>query len=149
MNSIFSNGKSRFGEDKMYSRENFAYESVQAFDDPYIKAGEMGAHWQPKTDIIEDAEGYSIFLELPGYSKEFVEISVNPVVLKVSGHRIEEAREDLQIHLRESSPGSFERAFKLPDNIDISAVEAKLEDGVLTIRLPKQKDKRPKKIQIR
>ncbi len=131
------------------SAEFFKKERVEPFEDPYVHQKTEGLVWRPKTDVYEDDLGYTIVMEIPGFEKELVKITIRNQVLKVSGQRIEEAHEDMAIHQRESHLGAFERAFQLPDDVDERKVKAELEDGILTIRLPKLDNRRPRKIEVR
>ena len=124
-------------------------DKVEPFEDPYVYRGTESSKKKTKTDVYEDDLGYTIVMEIPGFEKEFVKITIHSQVLKVSGQRIEEAHEDIAIHQRESHLGGFERAFQLPDDVDESNVKAELQDGILTIRLPKLDTRRPRKIEVR
>ena len=131
------------------SAEFFKREKVEPFEDPYVHRKMEGSSWTPKTDVFEDDEGYTIVMEIPGFDRDWVKITISEQVLKVSGQRIEEAHEDIAIHQRESHLGAFERAFQLPDDVDENKVNAELEDGILTIRLPKLDTRKPRKIDVR
>ena len=149
MNQGYSNGGWNPGIRRWLWSETFEKSQVPPFEDPYEKSSTDKGQWRPSADVYEDDEGYTIIVELPGFSRDDLKISVTRQILKISGQKIEEAREDLEILQRESNPGSFERAFQLPDDVDIANVQAKLEDGILNIRLPKLDNRRPKKIEVR
>lgn len=100
----------------------------------------------PQVDISETEKDFELQFALPGFKKSDVNIDLNNGVLTVSGERkFEERKEEKNFHSVETRYGSFSRAFQLPDNIDDEKVDAKLEDGILNIVVPKDVKKIQKK----
>jgi HSP20 family protein len=101
----------------------------------------------PEVNIFETAEGYLVEAELPGVSKNGVELGVEANTLTITGHR---AKVDLaaQPLYRESSAADYRRVFELDPAIDTEKIDARLEQGVLTIRLPKSDRAKPRKVQV-
>ncbi|GAB6045658.1 Hsp20/alpha crystallin family protein [Caminibacter profundus] len=97
-----------------------------------------------------DEKGYYLEIDLPGVKKEDIEISINDGVLTISGERKLEKKEEKPNYTRiESFFGRFERAFKLPNDADLDNIEAKYEDGVLKVFIPKKQKPEGKKIEIK
>ena len=106
----------------------------------------------PTVNTREADDAYYIEVDLPGVKKEDVSIDVNENVITISGERkVEEERKDDEFYRVESVYGKFERSFTLPDDVDTDNIEAEMNDGVLTVKIPKVQvvDKAPKKIEIK
>jgi HSP20 family protein len=107
--------------------------------------------WAPLADVTENEGAYVIKAELPEVRKEDVSITVQDGVLTLSGERRQEQREDSErVHRVERFYGSFARRFALPENADEQGISAECRDGVIAIRIPKQKqvEPQPRQIQI-
>ena len=88
--------------------------------------------------------------ELPGISREDVQISIENSVLTISGERkFEKDTKEENYHRIERSYGAFSRSFTLPSNVKTDQVAASFKDGVLTIALPKADEAKPRKIEIK
>jgi len=114
------------------------------------KGGEVD--FIPAVNTREGEDAYFIETDLPGIKKEDISIDVHDNVLSISGERkVEKSREEDDFYRVESVYGHFERSFSLPDDVDPEQIEAKAEDGVLTVRIPKVQtvEKAPKKIEIK
>jgi len=104
----------------------------------------------PAVNEKVDEKGYHLEIDLPGVKKENIEISVNDGILTISGERKLEKKEEKENYTRiESFFGRFERSFKLPSDADLDNIEAKYEDGVLKIFIPKKQKPEGKKIEIK
>ncbi len=104
----------------------------------------------PAVNEKVDDKGYYLEIDLPGVKKEDIDISVNDGVLVISGERKLEKKEEKENYTRiESFFGRFERAFKLPADADLDNIEAKYENGVLKIFIPKKQKESGKKIEIK
>ncbi|MEN3027327.1 MAG: Hsp20/alpha crystallin family protein [Chlorobiota bacterium] len=106
--------------------------------------------FSPRVDITEDEQHIYIHAELPGVRKEDVKVSISEDrVLTIQGEKKEERKEEGRNFLRmERVFGSFCRSFALPENVKIDEVDAKFENGVLTITLPKVTPSKPKEIEV-
>ena len=106
--------------------------------------------WVPTVDIHESEDAYTIEADLPGVSKDKIDVTINDNVITLKGERKSEreAKEGGYRHY-ERSVGSFERSFTVSKNVDTEAVEAKFENGVLRLTLPKREEAKPKQIEVK
>jgi HSP20 family protein len=114
-----------------------------------VKAGEGPVAWNPAVDIYEDGSSYVVKAELPGMSKDDVEIQLNEKTLTLRGERKleKEVKED-SFHLVERSYGRFLRTFMLPTAVEGDKISATFKEGVLQIVLPKAEEAKAKIIDI-
>lgn len=101
----------------------------------------------PRVNIREVKDGYVLEAELPGVTKEGLEILLEGNELTLVGHRREQVQ-DLQLVYRESGNHDFRRSFVLDPTIDTAKVHAKMENGVLSLHLPKAEQLKPRKVTI-
>jgi HSP20 family protein len=105
--------------------------------------------WVPPVDIQETAEGYRLLAELPGLTREDINITLENNVLRLSGERkFEKDVKKESYHRVERTYGAFSRAFALPQQVNAESVQAAFENGVLTILVPKAEQAKPRKIEI-
>ena len=106
------------------------------------------ADFTPDADVVEDEAGYNIYVELPGLSREDVSVNVEKGILTISGER--KAPESGEDHFSrfERRYGRFERSFRLSDTIDVGAIAASMDKGVLTVSLPKREETKPRTIEV-
>ncbi|XP_020233761.1 18.2 kDa class I heat shock protein [Cajanus cajan] len=114
--------------------------------------GEGSAIANTRVDWKETAEAHVFNVDLPGLKKEEVKVEVEDgSILQISGERSREKEEkDDKWHRVERSSGKFVRRFRLPENAKMDQVKAAMENGVLTVTVPKEEQKKPevKSIQI-
>jgi HSP20 family protein len=104
----------------------------------------------PAMNVWTSEEGAIVTAELPGVDPEDIDISVRQDVLTVSGCRNpQDLGEGETYHRRERECGQFTRAFQLPFPVDPAKVDADLENGVLTISLPRAEADKPRKINVK
>jgi HSP20 family protein len=105
--------------------------------------------WVPPVDIQETGDGYRLQAELPGLTKDDIQITLENNVLRLSGERkFEKDAQKEGYHRIERTYGSFARSFALPQQVNGEAVQAAFENGVLTITVPKAETAKPRKISI-
>ena len=102
----------------------------------------------PAADIFEGEDALTVVLEMPGVSKDDVDINIENGLLTVEG-RIEFRKYDgLQPVHSEYNVGPYRRSFRLADQIDQNKIAAEMRDGVITLTLPKAEKAKPRRISI-
>lgn len=110
---------------------------------------DQAATWAPRIDVIESDDALIFEIDLPGINKEDVHVGLHDGVLTVSGERVKREIADTDNVVRiERFTGNFYRTFPVPAAIDEKKIDAGLENGVLTLRLPKAEESKPRKIKI-
>ncbi len=103
----------------------------------------------PPVDIYEDQHGIQLKLEVPGVDEKDLNINVENNVLTVSGERkFENEQKEENFHRIERRYGSFTRSFTLPNTVDTGKITADYNSGVLSIRLVKREEAKPKQIKV-
>lgn len=106
-------------------------------------------HGAGTANLYETDEEFVLELELPGFTSENIEVSVERGVLTVSGSHEERATdESARYHLRERSFERFNRRFRLSESVSSEGVVAELDSGVLTVRLPKAPESKARRVEI-
>jgi HSP20 family protein len=112
--------------------------------------GVITSSWTPAVDVFEDKNAVKIVAELPGVKSEEVKLSIENNVLTIRGEKKQEAEEKTErVHRYERSYGIFERAFALPNSVDSDKIEARHENGILTVTVPKIEKARPREIPVK
>ncbi|MEY2496852.1 MAG: hypothetical protein QOD12_408 [Verrucomicrobiota bacterium] len=101
----------------------------------------------PAATVLENADGYTLEVEMPGVNKENLEMWIENNELTILGRRALPTVEGTLIH-RESRSENFRRSFELDPSIDAGKISAKIEHGVVTLTLPKAEQVKPRKIAV-
>lgn len=114
------------------------------------RAGTERFAFAPAMDVAESGKEYVVTVELPGGKKDDVTVEVQDNVLTLRGEKRNE-REEKKEHSRwvERTYGSFSRSFTLPRDANAERIEAGFQEGVLTVRIPKTEEKKPKQISVK
>jgi HSP20 family protein len=100
-------------------------------------------------DVHADEEAYEITAAVPGMKVDDLKVEILEDVLTLRGEIPESPNGTGDFLLRERVSGKFERRLRLPESVDAEAAEAKVEDGLLTVRIPKSEDARPRLIEVK
>lgn len=101
----------------------------------------------PVATVLETEDGYTLQVEMPGVNKEGLEMWVENNELTIIGRRSLPSVQGTIVH-RESRRENFRRAFELDPSIDAGKISAKIEQGVVTLTLPKAEQVKPRKITV-
>lgn len=117
----------------------------------FEEAGALTSAWAPACDVVEDAGSVKIVAELPGVKPEEVKVSIENNTLTIRGEKQQVTEDDKagQVHRYERRYGSFERTFALPSTVDAEKIDARYDNGVLTVELPKVERARPRQIAVK
>jgi HSP20 family protein len=107
-----------------------------------------GRFFVPSTDVYETEEGLTLVMEMPGASRDNLNVSLEEGVLKIEGRLDPSKYNGLDPIYTEYNVGHYARSFSLSDKVDQDNIGAKLEDGVLTLTLPKSPAAKPRRIAI-
>ena len=100
-------------------------------------------------DVHETEQAYIIHAVVPGINADAVNISLHDDVLTIAGEVPQFSLENSKALLIERNYGKFQRSLRLPQTVDVSAVEAQIENGVLTLTLPKSPEAQPRVIPVK
>ncbi len=107
-------------------------------------------NWVPAFDISENEKGYVVNAELPGMDAKDLEITISGDVLSVKGEKKKETEDKSDTYHRiERCYGSFQRSFRIPDAVETDKVDATYKDGILKLVIPRTKESKVKKIEIK
>lgn len=107
-----------------------------------------GKHYAPYTDIFELDDALVVVMEIPGVDRNDTNINVEKNILSVEGKIGHSKYDGVKPVYTEYNIGHYSRSFSLSNEIDQDGITAKIEDGVLTLKLPKTKDVSPKRIEV-
>jgi len=99
-----------------------------------------GMNWVPLCDVSETADAFIIKMDIPGMTRDDVNVQVKNGMLQVSGEKVNEFKDE-NVCKMERRYGSFSRMTRLPENVDLDNIKAEVKNGVLTVRaMKKEKD---------
>ena len=111
-------------------------------------AQEDSRYLVPRVDVHEDDTGLGLLADLPGVSKDQLDIQVDGDTLTLEGRVVQDTPEGLQAVYAEVRVPRYRRAFTLSRELDSARIEANLSNGVLTLRIPKQAHAQPRRIEV-
>ncbi|NTX61274.1 Hsp20/alpha crystallin family protein [Myxococcus sp. CA051A] len=131
---------------------------MRDFDALFRELGQPGLFRQsarstehaPAADILESEAGVTLHLDIPGVDVKDIQVTVERDVLTVKAERkAQPLAEGVSVRRQERGQGSFTRSFSLPETVDATQVEARYEQGVLTLTLPRREESKPRVIEVK
>lgn len=125
-------------------------ELERAFQSPFGEAsGPSGRGVFPPVNVFSDPDGYVVKIEVPGASAADLQIEGHGRTLTIKGKREVPAPQGGSFHRRERDAGQFGRSLQLPEDLEVARAEATYKQGVLTIRILKREEAKPRQINIK
>jgi HSP20 family protein len=125
-------------------------ELERVFDKPFgFDPGPSGRGVFPPVNVFADKDGYVVKVEVPGIAPEDVAIEAEGRTLSISGKREVPPSSDGSFHRRERGTGQFSRSFQMPADVDTARAEASYKHGILSIRVPKKEEAKPRQISVK
>jgi HSP20 family protein len=119
------------------------------FDFGDEREGLMSAGFAPDVDVVENPDNVEVRCDLPGVSKDDIDVSISGNTLMIKGEKKgEEEKKDARVYRKESWYGSFQRNIPLPSEVDAEKVDAQMKDGVLSLSIPKKEEAKQKQINV-
>jgi len=126
------------------------HELDRVFDNPLgFDFGLSGRGVYPPVNVFSDKDGYVVKMEIPGLSLDQLNIEAHGRTLTLSGKREAKTPQGGSFHRRERNSGEFSRSLQLPADLDRSRAEASYKQGMLTVRIPKKEEAKPRQITIK
>jgi HSP20 family protein len=117
---------------------------------PWSRRALAAREWTPRVDMFDSEDKVVINAEIPGMSKEDVDISVTGDILTIQGERkAEEEVKDEDYYCCEQHRGAFYRVIQLPSGLETDNIDATYDNGILEITLPKSPEVKPKRIEVK
>ena len=104
---------------------------------------------RPPVDIFEDAHGIMVVAEMPGVSRDRLNIQADRNSLTIEGEAVIDVPKGMEAIHADVQSTRYSRSFVLSSELETDAIDAKLKDGLLTIRIPKRREYRPRKVEVR
>lgn len=114
-----------------------------------VTSSETGYTLRPPVNIFEDAEGITLEADIPGVSKDRLRLQVDKDALLVEGDIQFPMPEGMEAIYADVRATRYSRSFALSSELDIDNIDARIKDGVLSLRIPKRAEVRPRKIEVR
>ncbi|SPB12975.1 heat-shock protein [Caballeronia novacaledonica] len=103
----------------------------------------------PAVDIVEDSHGITLWADLPGVSREKLDVKVHDARLSIEAEAELPVQGAVRVHHAELRAPRFARAFTVSDDFDTAKIDANLNNGVLRLTIPRREEARPRRVEVR
>ena len=103
----------------------------------------------PAVDIVEDSHGITLWADLPGVSREKLDVKVHDARLTIEAEAELPVQGAVRVHHAELRAPRFARAFTVSDDFDTTKIDANLTNGVLRLTIPRREEARPRRVEVR
>jgi HSP20 family protein len=121
---------------------------VQKVEKSATPSPETDVVMQPAVDICEDTDGISLWVDMPGVSRDRLDIQVDRDTLVIEGHAQIDTPEGIKPIYADVRSTRYRRSFALSSELDTDQIEATMTDGVLNLRIHKRPESKPRKIEV-
>jgi len=120
----------------------------RSFDSDWLSGSTTGIGAYPPINIFQQGDDFVALIEVPGVSKDAIEIQAKENSIRVSGGKAISFQEPASVHRRERVSGVFDRTITLPVEVDADRVTAEYKDGLLALFIPRAESDKPRTIKI-
>jgi HSP20 family protein len=120
----------------------------RSFESDWLRGSTTGTGTFPPINVFQQGDDFVALVELPGVSKEAIEIQAKDRSIRLSGRKAISFQDTASVHRRERVSGVFDRTITLPIEIDLDRLTAEYKDGVLALRIPRAECDKPRSIRI-
>jgi HSP20 family protein len=117
-------------------------------DSDWLRGGTAGTGAYPPINVFQQGDNLVAILEVPGVSKEDLEIQAKDNAIRISGKKAINYPEDVSVHRRERLTGTFDRTLTVPMQINAEGIKAEYRDGVLALFIPRAEADKPRTVRI-
>jgi HSP20 family protein len=117
---------------------------INRFVDRETRAGSF----VPPADVLADDNGVTVHMDVPGVPRDRLDVELVNDIVTVRGERPYPYGDDDSVKRAERGFGAFERTLRVMDDLDPDRIDATLQDGVMTLRLPKSETRKPRRIEV-
>jgi HSP20 family protein len=134
--------------DPLHALLNLQQALDRSLDSDWLRGTTTGIGTFPPINIFQQGEDFVALVELPGVSKDAVEIQAKDRSIRLSGKKTITFQDAASVHRRERVSGVFDRTITLPVQVDVDRLRAEYKDGVLALFIPRAESDKPRAIKI-
>lgn len=126
-----------------------ASKDVKTTESTGVQQPETDMALRPRVDIFEDAEGITLVADMPGVSREGLDLQVDKDSLTIEGEARIEMPEGMEALYADVRSTRYQRSFALSGELAVGQIDASLKDGVLSVHIPKRAEVKPRRVEVR